>query len=347
MENCNVAPDDDVIRFEMIPHWIFKHSDITLPALRVYLSLKERSNDREESWPSRSTLARDCGMNVKTVDRALYVLLSINALKIEPRMNAKGDRTSNLYRLIWQPSSTPNVVPTPNIDRTPKVDRTPNRVPTVVPLRDGGSVTNVQRVAPQMVEELIHIELTHIEPTQIESIHENAGKKSKLDLSFDEFWSIYPRRSGKIKAKDAFRKASKECDPSEIIAGAQAFADDPNRQEEFTPHPATWLNQGRWEDDPLPERGSSERTKAEIQDDYFAKLDRETRQYDKERADAIARGQNFIDYSEWSRLKSSGDYRTDLGMVDNAFREGGDDDTRRGSADRAGSLRGDTKRPDA
>jgi len=292
MENCNVAPDDDVIRFEMIPHWIFKHSDITLPALRVYLSLKERSNDREESWPSRSTLARDCGMNVKTVDRALDVLLSINALKIEPRMNAKGDRTSNLYRLIWQPSSTPNVVPTPNIDPTPKVDRTPKRVPTVVPLRDGGSVTNVQRVAPQMVEELIHIELKHIEPTQIESIHESASEKSKLDLSFDEFWKNYPRRAGKIKAKDAFRKVLKTTDAQTVIDGAKRYADDPNRQDEFTAHPTTWLREGRWEDDPLPERGSSERTKAEIQDDYFTKLMREAQEYDQRGISDELRGSN-------------------------------------------------------
>ncbi len=136
---------------------------------------------------------------------------------------------------------------------------------------------------------------------------------------YEDFWSVYPRRVAKIAAYAAWRKALLLTDAGTIIAGARAYADDPNRQEDFTAHPASWLNAGRWEDDPMPERGSSERTKAEIQDDYFAKLERETRQYDKERADAIARGENFIDYSEWSRLKSSGDYRTNLGMVDNAF----------------------------
>ena len=319
MENYNVQPELEVIRFEMIPHWIFKHSLITLPALRVYLSLKERSNDRDESWPSRSTLARDCGMNVKTVDRALDVLVEIHALTIEPRISAKGDRTSNLYRLIWEPSSSPKIDRTPRVVPTPKVDRTPKNVPTVVPLVDMGSVTNVQRVVPQMVEELIHIEPKHNEPIHNEPIHDTASEKSKLDLSFDEFWKNYPRRAGKIKAKDAFGKVLKTTDAQTVIDGAKRYADDPNRQDEFTAHPTTWLREGRWEDDPLPERGSSERTKAEIQDDYFAKLERETRQYDRERADAIARGENFIDYSEWSRLKSSGDYRTDLGMVDNAF----------------------------
>lgn len=280
--NYNDQQDEEVIRFEMIPHWIFKHPGITLPALRVYLSLKERSNDQEESWPSRSTIAKDCSMNIKTVDRAIDVLIEINALQIEPRMTAKGDRTSNLYRLIWVPKSTPNVDRTPNIDRTPNVDRTVTSVPTVVPLRDRGSVTNVQRVAPQMVEELIHNELTHIEPRQIEPIQRTRIDKSKTDDPFfTEFWSVYPRRAGKIKARDAFSKVLKTTDAQTVIDGAKRYADDPNRQDEFTAHPTTWLREGRWEDDPLPSRGTSDRTKGEIQDDYFLKLMQEARQYDE------------------------------------------------------------------
>jgi hypothetical protein len=143
-----------------------------------------------------------------------------------------------------------------------------------------------------MVEELIHIELKHIEPTQIESIHESASEKSKLDLSFDEFWKNYPRRAGKIKAKDAFRKVLKTTDAQTVIDGAKRYADDPNRQDEFTAHPTTWLREGRWEDDPLPERGSSERTKAEIQDDYFTKLMREAQEYDQRGISDELRGSN-------------------------------------------------------
>ena len=42
--------------------------------------------------------------------------------------------------------------------------------------------------------------------------------------------------------------------PEEILQGATRFASDPNRVPTFTPHPATWLNQGRWSDEPLPPR---------------------------------------------------------------------------------------------
>jgi hypothetical protein len=41
------------------------------------------------------------------------------------------------------------------------------------------------------------------------------------------------------------------------------YRDDPNRVQEFTKHPATWLNGDCWLDDPLPPReraGKSEPT---------------------------------------------------------------------------------------
>jgi hypothetical protein len=72
---------------------------------------------------------------------------------------------------------------------------------------------------------------------------------------FDCFWAAYPRRQGKTQARVAFGKASKVCDPKVIIAAAERFALDPNREDEYTPHPTTWLNQGRWDDDPLPVKG--------------------------------------------------------------------------------------------
>jgi hypothetical protein len=72
--------------------------------------------------------------------------------------------------------------------------------------------------------------------------------------SFDVFWKAYPRKVGKFAAKSALEKALQKTTIEEILAGVNRFANDPNRIQEFTPHPATWLNQGRWEDEPLPQR---------------------------------------------------------------------------------------------
>lgn len=71
---------------------------------------------------------------------------------------------------------------------------------------------------------------------------------------FDEFWTTYPRSVGKPKARLAFDAALRRTDAETIIAGAKRYAGDPNRTDEFTAHPTTWLNRDGWADDPLPRR---------------------------------------------------------------------------------------------
>jgi len=76
--------------------------------------------------------------------------------------------------------------------------------------------------------------------------------KEDIKDSFDEFWEIYPRKAGKQEARKVFQRALTNATLAEILAGARRYADDPNREPQYTAHPATWLNQGRWSDDPLP-----------------------------------------------------------------------------------------------
>ena len=83
--------------------------------------------------------------------------------------------------------------------------------------------------------------------------------KNKNEKDFEEFWDVYPRRVAKQAARKAFNAALSNADARTIIAGAKRLRDDPNRLQEFTAHPATWLNQGRWDDDPLPTRTSNSR----------------------------------------------------------------------------------------
>lgn len=77
---------------------------------------------------------------------------------------------------------------------------------------------------------------------------------SSVDDGFANFWATYPRRIGKGAALKAWKKALKTATAEQILAGAERYAqiragDDP----QYTAHPATWLNQQRWEDEPDPE----------------------------------------------------------------------------------------------
>jgi len=81
-------------------------------------------------------------------------------------------------------------------------------------------------------------------------------KKRDLLNTFEKFWNTYPIKVGKATAMKAWIKAVKRGTSLMIIEGAERYAKDPNREPEFTAHPATWLNGDRWLDSPLPPRRS-------------------------------------------------------------------------------------------
>ena len=76
---------------------------------------------------------------------------------------------------------------------------------------------------------------------------------SAADLRFENFWQAYPRK----KAKDAARKAfdKRRVDDALLADMLGAIATQSHSDEwtkdggQFIPHPATWLNQGRWQDE--------------------------------------------------------------------------------------------------
>jgi hypothetical protein len=75
------------------------------------------------------------------------------------------------------------------------------------------------------------------------------------DSEFDSFWESYPKKVDKGAALRAFRRAIKNQDPAVVIAGAKAYAEDPNLPEkQFIKNPATWLNAQSWANGPLPKR---------------------------------------------------------------------------------------------
>jgi predicted DNA-binding transcriptional regulator len=79
--------------------------------------------------------------------------------------------------------------------------------------------------------------------------------KENIHPHFEQFWNVFPRKAGKQDAIKAFDKAVTNFGFDVVLAGAIRFAHDPNLpSKEFIPYPATWLNRGSWDDEPLPER---------------------------------------------------------------------------------------------
>ena len=105
-------------------------------------------------------------------------------------------------------------------------------------------------------------------PTQDNPLHKNNNiKKNNLknneriysDSEFDSFWNHYPKKVDKGAALQAFKRAVKKQDPEAVIAGAKAYAEDPNLPEkQFIKNPATWLNAEAWNNGPLPKRKTTD-----------------------------------------------------------------------------------------
>lgn len=78
-----------------------------------------------------------------------------------------------------------------------------------------------------------------------------------VTAAFTAFWSAYPRKTAKGEARKAWPRAIKAADGDllRIVRGVRRYAIDPNLPEpQFIPHPASWLNGERWDDEPLPPR---------------------------------------------------------------------------------------------
>lgn len=70
---------------------------------------------------------------------------------------------------------------------------------------------------------------------------------------FDEFWSRYQRKTAKVKAIEAWIALNPSAEiQATIIAALDRIPRLPPHEIQFVPHPATWLNARRWEDEFVP-----------------------------------------------------------------------------------------------
>jgi len=90
-----------------------------------------------------------------------------------------------------------------------------------------------------------HLEEDHLSEGAIELL---------AAVSFEDFWAAWPRKVGKPVARRAWDAAVKKVSGETVLAGAIAYRDNPGRPEQqFIPHPSTWLNREGWADElPAP-----------------------------------------------------------------------------------------------
>jgi hypothetical protein len=134
------------------------------------------------------------------------------------------------------------------LDGLPEADGTASVMPSGMPspMPSGGLVLQEQEQEREQEQEQEHTPATRRSLRSRESLdHQEA---------FETFWTSYPRRVGKQAAWRAWRKLPRDAPALAVLVAAVAAQRTwPEWQRDggrYIPHPATWLTQGRWADEP-------------------------------------------------------------------------------------------------
>lgn len=192
----------------------------------VLLIIADHANDEgTEAWPSQATIAAKGSITIRTVQRSVNNLVAKGYIRLQKHaggsLDCREDRRPHRYTII--------------IHRL-RADIETGR-------KERHDLDNLSDTTSTPDTERLSRPKNHpLEPPK-----EPLG-------DFALFWKEYPLKVGKQAARKAFEKAARTAKAEDIIAGAKRYSLDPNRHPSYTAYPATWLNAGRWADDPLPDR---------------------------------------------------------------------------------------------
>ncbi len=207
----------------------------------VLLALADHAADDGSSvYPSVKHLSLKCDMSERTVQRYLRRLEQADLIRVEKKSSRYAPTRYQLNLAAIRA-------------RIPAEDRGDKRV-TPEPARGDSGVTpeavrgdnrgrsGVTPVSPE----------SSVEPSG-EPNHHRARVAKGDPEGFDLFWSQYPRKEAKERARKAWAQIEPDDATRERILAAlevqkrsEGWKRDGGR---YIPHPASWLNARRWEDE--------------------------------------------------------------------------------------------------
>jgi Helix-turn-helix domain len=226
--------------------------------LAYLIAFKYMNRSTGTAHPSQETLAKDLDASDRTVRRLLTMLEPLG-LAIDP-----GDGRGNASTYLLETRTNE-----PSLEVPGKADMddlfSPLKADADVHLSDTKADTTVHLSRPKGGH-LASVKVdTGVLPTNIrEPISKNRSSGSTpgtappatkvanrdIEIAFEEWWKIYPRKVAKGAARKAYASALKKATPEQINTGALRYAAERTGQDDkYTKHPATWLNAECWADE--------------------------------------------------------------------------------------------------
>ena len=178
----------------------------------VLIALADRHNPDHGCFPSIGKIAEDCEICEKSVYVHLLVLEKAGLIARTGRIRANGQQTSNEYKLF-------------------------RGVQNIHGDYVRGTSPGVQNIHTNNLVSINHVS----EPKK---------QTDLFDAYFDQWWDIYPRKTGKTAAKKAAIKAMKIIEPHKLSEKLSEYvATKTDTPQKYIPHLSTWLNGERWNDE--------------------------------------------------------------------------------------------------
>lgn len=105
------------------------------------------------------------------------------------------------------------------------------------------------------VDDVDTVEQSRVEKSKEEKIYRSSNDNRSISgysEAFSKFWEEYPRKVGKKKAWESWKRFKCYKIFDEIIESISLHKQSEQWEQnggEFIPHPTTWLNRGGWEDE--------------------------------------------------------------------------------------------------
>lgn len=232
-----------------------------LQAIFVYICT--HANEKGVCFPSIGTLAKKAGVSYRTASNSVGELSDLGFLK-KRNVKVAGRQTSNTYQIMIIEAPARQQVPSGRQD----MPSTRHEVPTD---QAGGAYTPRQEVPTNYTHKnKTQITKLNITPSvdiagqgsefpPIEEQTELENESEKILRLFTAFWSTYPRKVAKPNASIKWKALMRNLNDGEqealtvkIILAIEKFKRSEDWQKDggmYIPHPSTFINQRRWEDE--------------------------------------------------------------------------------------------------
>lgn len=208
--------------------YVWEQSPYTGPRFIIHLAVADVVNDTygNEFWMSTDNMALKTRTSRRTVQRAFDEFVENGDLVI---VRSATQRTPTTYRFVFR-----NHEPVDNSD-------------------SGVSHSHSGVSASPLGVSASHLGVSPRHPNSNNSIELKEHMINEVDQPdlFSDFWEQYPRKVGKQKAEKAFNKldGSTQQQALEGIVRYSQFWEQQQTVLEYIPHPTTWINAARWEDE--------------------------------------------------------------------------------------------------